>query len=642
MIPLRNRHFFALDLMLIPAAAVLAFVLRLDIVRLQNQGWAILLFTALALAIKLPVFYWLGLYRRYWRYASVDELLQVAVAASVGEILLAALLFGVGLPLSGISAFPRSIPFIDGLLTLVVIGGPRFSIRFAERWHYRIRRRERPDAERKVLVVGAGNAGTMIVQEMRSNPQLGLEPVAFLDDDRSKHGAQIRGLPVLGGRERIPELAEDYGVAEVIIAMPTAPGSAVREILAICKGAGVAARTIPGLYDILSGQVSVSQIRDVDIEDLLRREPVATDITAVEAMLRGCRVLVTGAGGSIGGELCRQIARCAPESLVLVGHGENSIFDIANELRRLWPDLDIAQVIADVRDRQRLHHVFGVHEPQTVFHAAAHKHVPLMEANVAEAVTNNIVGTSNLLALALSHSVDRFVFISTDKAVNPSSVMGATKRIAELLVQASALKSGQPYVAVRFGNVLGSRGSVVPLFRDQIKSGGPVTVTHPQVSRYFMTVPEAVQLVLQASTLGKGGEVFALDMGEQIRIVDLATDLIELSGLKPGQDVEIVFTGLRPGEKLHEEVSLPGEEYVPTGHEKIFSWSNGLYSAERYQELERIVGELVTLAAQGDEARIRAKLQEMVPEFAPTGVISQHGQMQEAQALAARRDDNES
>jgi FlaA1/EpsC-like NDP-sugar epimerase len=350
---------------------------------------------------------------------------------------------------------------------------------------------------------------------------------------------------------------------------------------------------------------------------------------------------VTGAGGSIGGELCRQIARCQPQSLVLVGHGENSIFGISNELRRLWPDLSIVQVIADIRDRHGLQRAFEAHRPQTVFHAAAHKHVPLMEANVAEAVTNNVVGTVNLLELAQAHSVERFVFISTDKAVNPSSVMGATKRVAELLVQAAAQRSGQPYVAVRFGNVLGSRGSVVPLFRDQIRSGGPVTITHPHVSRYFMTIPEAVQLVLQASTLGKGREVFMLDMGEQIRIVDLATDLIELSGLKPGQDVEIVFTGLRPGEKLHEEVSLPGEEYVPTGHEKIFSWANGLQGVAWPQELEGSVRALVALATHGDEAQIRSKLKEIVPEFAPPYADSQGSKWQWEPASAGRRDEGE-
>jgi FlaA1/EpsC-like NDP-sugar epimerase len=332
-------------------------------------------------------------------------------------------------------------------------------------------------------------------------------------------------------------------------------------------------------------------------------------------MLRNCRVLVTGAGGSIGSELCRQIANCGPEALILVGHGENSIFAVANELVRFWPDLPIERVIADVRDLDRLHYVFQKHRPETVFHAAAHKHVPLMEANVAEAVTNNVQGTANLLRLAEAYGVGRFVFVSTDKAVNPSSVMGATKRVAELLVQAAARRSEWPYVAVRFGNVLDSRGSVVPLFREQIGRGGPVTITHPDVHRYFMTIPEAVQLVLQASALGQGGEVFALDMGEPIRIVDLAKDLIHLSGLEVGEDIDIVYTGLRPGEKLFEEIFLASEEYLPTRHEKIFASLNGLNGLSSGVDLEQAVEELIPLARQGDEGRIRTKLKEIVPEY---------------------------
>jgi FlaA1/EpsC-like NDP-sugar epimerase len=450
--------------------------------------------------------------------------------------------------------------------------------------------------------------------------------VGLLDDDGGKHGLQIHGVPVLGGRELIPAWVDEYAVAEVIIAMPTAPGSAIRDILTICSQAGVPARTIPGLYDILSGQVSVSQIRNVDIEDLLRREPIQTDTSAVEDMLRGCRVLVTGAGGSIGSELCRQIALSEPAVLILVGHGENSIFDIANELRQLWPKLAIEEVIADVRDLDRLHQVFDVYQPEIIFHAAAHKHVPLMELNMVEAVTNNVQGTANLLRLAEAHQVGRFVFISTDKAVNPSSVMGATKRVAEFLVQAAAKRGGSPYVSVRFGNVLGSRGSVVPLFRGQIARGRPVTVTHPEVRRYFMTIPEAVQLVLQASALGQGGELFVLDMGEPIRIVELARDLIELSGLEVGRDVDIVYTGLRPGEKLFEEISLPGEEYVPTQHDKIFVSPNDSDGAnlpragvapDRLADLEGVVEGLVALARRGDEAQVRARLREIVPEYAP-------------------------
>ena len=617
MLSLRNRHFFLIDLVLLPATAVLAFVLRLDATGLEVYAGSILLFVALSVPVKLITFYAMGLYRRLWQYASVGELLEIALATGISEAVTVLLLFFVMLFLDAGQGFPRSIPFIDGLLTLLAVGGPRLAARLVRQRQERTLRRGRLVQEKKVLVMGAGSAGAMIVDEMRGNPQLGLEPIGFLDDDRRKHGVWIHGVPVLGGRERIPELAQQYDIAEVIIAIPTATGSAIREMLAVCSQAGVPARTVPGLFDILSGQVSVSQIRDVDIEDLLRREPVQTDTSSVEGMLRNCRVLITGAGGSIGGELCRQIANCSPETLILVGHGENSIFAIANELLQLWPGLPIEMVIADVRDLGRLQQVFRKHRPETIFHAAAHKHVPLMEVNVAEAVTNNVQGTANLLRLAEAHHVGRFVFVSTDKAVNPSSIMGATKRVAELLVQASAWRSERPYVAVRFGNVLDSRGSVVPLFREQIGRGGPVTITHPEVQRYFMTIPEAVQLVLQASALGEGGEVFALDMGEPIRIVDLAEDLIHLSGLEVGGDIEIVYTGLRPGEKLFEEVFLASEEYQPTRHEKIFASLNGLHGLTSAVELERVVEELIPLAQWGDEDRIRAKLKEIVPEYEP-------------------------
>ncbi len=622
MLSLRNRHFFLLDLILLPAAAVMAFVLRLDAKGLEVYASGILLFVAVTVPVKLVTFYLMGLYRHVWRYASVDELLRIALATGVSELVTIGLIFGIALQLFGIQAFPRSIPFIDGLLTLLVVGAPRFAVRMAEQRRERVRRRTHlRQGSKQVLVMGAGSAGAMIVKEMRANPQLGLVPVGLLDDDGAKHGLRIHGVPVLGGRDLIPALVEGVGVAEVIIAMPTAPGSAIRDILKICSQAGVPARTIPGLYDILSGQVSVNQIRNVDIEDLLRREPIQTDTSAVEDMLRGCRVLVTGAGGSIGSELCRQIALCEPAALILLGHGENSIFEMANELRQLWPKLPIKEVIADVRDLGRLRQVFAAYEPEIIFHAAAHKHVPLMELNAVEAVTNNVQGTANLLRLAEAYHVGRFVFISTDKAVNPSSVMGATKRVAEFLVHAAAQRDGTPYVSVRFGNVLGSRGSVVPVFRRQIARGGPVTVTHPEVRRYFMTIPEAVQLVLQASSLGRGGEVFLLDMGEPVRIVDLARDLIGLSGLEVGRDVDIVYTGLRPGEKLFEEILVDGEEYVPTQHAKIFAALNNSGSARLGlgcpADLEEVVEGLVALARQGDEAQIRARLREIVPGYEP-------------------------
>jgi len=624
MLALRNRHFFLLDLTLLPAAVVLAFLLRLDLDGVQVYAPAIPLFIAVALPIKLIIFRWLGLYGRFWRYASVDELLLIATATTVSTVATATLWFGLILPLTetmgvlDLPGFPRSVPFIDGLLTLVVVGGPRFAVRLVERTRQRRHRRPRQQGfQKQVLIMGAGDAGALIVKEMKSNPQLGLMPVGFVDDDESKRGVRIHGVPVLGSRERIPELVQKHQVDEVIIAMPTAPGRAIREVVDICHRAGVSARTMPGLYDILAGQVSVSQIRPVDIEDLLRREPVHTDVQAISSYLRAACVLVTGAGGSIGSEICRQVARYEPARLVLLGHGENSIFTIANELQWRWPRLPVYPAIADIRDPDRLRQVIGAHRPEIIFHAAAHKHVPLMEQNVAEAVSNNVLGTANLLRLAETYQVSRFVLISTDKAVNPASVMGATKRVAELLVQEAAQRSGRIYVAVRFGNVLGSRGSVVPIFQDQIARGGPVTVTHPEVRRYFMTIPEAVQLVIQAAALGQGGEVFLLDMGEPIRIVDLARDLIELSGLEVGRDVEIVYTGLRPGEKLFEELFVPGEEYAPTRHAQIFISHNSGHAPGWPVNLEQMVEELIALARQGDERQVRAKLTEIVPEFQP-------------------------
>jgi len=611
---LRNQHLFLFDLILLSMAGVLAFVLRLDVFQMRAYERQLLLFVALAVPIKLVVFYALGIYGRMWRYASTQEAILIGAAVSIATLIVAGLLFGLVLPLSNVEGFPRSVILIDALLTLPVVAGPRFAIRASGQAGLRSERRKQVGSESRVLVAGAGDAGAMIVREMAENPQLGLVPVGFVDDDVRKHGMQIRGVRVLGGREKIPYLVQAKDVAEVIIAMPSAPGAVVRAILDLCRQAGVSARTIPGLYAILSGQVSVSHLRPIDIEDLLRRDPVRTDISAVEQMLKGRRVLVTGAGGSIGAELCRQIARCRPVALIALGHGENSIFAVANELERLEPELPVARVIADVRDPDRLRQVFEAHRPEIIFHAAAHKHVPLMEENVAEAVTNNVQGTANLLKVAEAYHIARFVLISTDKAVNPTSVMGTCKRVAELLVQSFAQRTGGCYVAVRFGNVLGSRGSVVPFFREQIARGGPVTVTHPDIERFFMTIPEAVQLTLQAAALGSGGEVFVLDMGEPVRIADLAKDLIELSGFEVGRDIEIAYTGLRPGEKLYEELLASGEGYARTRCDKIMAVqdSRGTTSGE---ELERETAELIALAHRGDERQVCAKLRRMVPEF---------------------------
>ena len=623
---MRNRHLFLLDVALLAMTPTLALVMRVD-----SASWfasyqtALIRFTVLALAVKLAVFFMFGLYRRYWRYASVDELVSIIISVASASLIIAGLFFGAGiLGLDAGRSLPRSVPFLDGLLTLIVVGGSRFSVRIAS---HKRRRSERQRDSKAVLIVGAGDAGSMIVREMLSSRHISIDPIGFVDDDPRKQKKSIHGIPILGTRKDIPFLVEKYGVEEVVIAIPTAPGKVVREIVTLCEAARVPSRTMPGMYEILSGQISVSQLRNVDIEDLLRREPVHINAQDVEKMLSGKRVLVTGAGGSIGSELCRQIARSSPGRLIILGHGENSIFMIEQELRRRWPKLPLDVVVADIRDRMRLTAVFEQTKPQVVFHAAAHKHVPMMEDNGEDAVTNNVGGTRTLVQIAERFDVERFVLISSDKAVNPTNIMGATKRVAEKIVQAVAQKTGRPYVAVRFGNVLGSRGSVVPMFREQIARGGPVTVTHPEVKRYFMTIPEAVQLVLQAATLA-GTEcrtgVFVLDMGEPIKIVDLARDLIELSGKQAGRDIEIIFTGLRPGEKLFEELFRDGEDYRRTRHEKIFVASGEPPSAvsganDAGQRMDALVDHLLQAAEQGGAGDIREALKTIVPNYTPAG-----------------------
>jgi FlaA1/EpsC-like NDP-sugar epimerase len=462
--------------------------------------------------------------------------------------------------------------------------------------------------------MGAGDAGEMVARELLKNPALRMEPIGFIDDDPGKHNVHIHGLPVLGSRNRIPRLVGEQDIDLVILALPTASGEVIREITGTCELIGVETKIVPAIYEILDGHIRADQLRDVDIEDLLRREPVNTDITAVRELVAGRRVLVSGGGGSIGHELCRQLLFCGPSELILLGHGENSVFEAYHDLKSLGlSGPSITPLIADTRFPERIQSLFAAHKPEIVFHAAAHKHVPLMELNPAEAITNNVIGTQNLLDASLAIGVERFVMISTDKAVNPSSVMGASKRVAELLVHRAARISGRPYVTVRFGNVLGSRGSVVLTFKNQIAAGGPVTVTHPDIQRYFMTIPEASQLVLQAATIGKGGEVFVLDMGKPVRILDLAHDLIRLSGYEVGRDIAVEFIGLRPGDKLFEELFIPGESYERTAHEKIFIAANA--SGFVPDNLDAALGVLTAAAVRNDGQAIRRGLQALIPEY---------------------------
>jgi FlaA1/EpsC-like NDP-sugar epimerase/lipopolysaccharide/colanic/teichoic acid biosynthesis glycosyltransferase len=608
---LRNRHVLLLDVLALLFIPALALTLRLEGLRWWPQmSQALGLFILAALFVKLPTFYALGLYNRYWCYAGVNDLATVLAAVGLSASVLTVLFVGAHATLDqyGLAMY-RTVPLIDGLLTGLVVSGFRFGLRGLYHWRRQYRG---AIGGRRVLVVGAGEAGVMAIREMRANPQLDMEPVAFVDDDPAKVGTHIQGLPVAGESGQIPKLVERLQIQRTVVAMPSVPLKRQLEIVAICERTGVATHKLPGVYEILAGHKTISRLPQVDINALLRREPVETELTEVVAYLAGATVLVTGAGGSIGSELCRQIARLGPAEVVLLGHGENSIFEIGLDLRLSFPDLVTHQVIADVRDQRRMNWVIENYHPEIIFHAAAHKHVPFMEANVEEAITNNVLGTWNVLQAAEQYSVERFVMISTDKAVNPTSIMGATKRLAEMLTVAVAQRSEQAYMAVRFGNVLGSRGSVIPVFQRQIAAGGPLTITHPDMQRYFMTIPEAVRLVLQASGMGKGGEVFVLDMGRPVRILDLATDLIKLSGLEPGRDIKVVYTGMRPGEKLREELFLMGEQCQRTQHPKIIAATpEGSFDAEM---LELVVTELVKLARYMESQNITNQLRVILQE----------------------------
>jgi FlaA1/EpsC-like NDP-sugar epimerase len=619
---LRNRHFLAIDALAFLLTPLLALVLRMDgNVPLDRYGGSLIVVTVAFLLVKMVVFYRGGLYSRFWRYAGLDELARIALVGVVA-LLIQTGLFLLVLQPNGLVGrdFPRSIPIIEGLLALLVAGTLRYSVPLTARLGQQ--RSPKPDAKR-VLVAGAGSAGVMMVVEMQRNRDVGMWPVAFVDDAPDKQKMNIKGVPVLGQCKDIARVAEVTGAHEIVIAMPTAPGKVIRNIVRLCEEAKIQTKIMPGMYELLGGRVSIKQLRDVDIEDLLRREPIQMDIAAVADLLRGKRVLVTGGGGSIGSELCRQVLRFDPQSLVILGHGENSVFHVHQELLRFqeWTHARgqgeistiIHSVIADIRFPDRIHRTFEEYRPEVVFHSAAHKHVPLMEMNPSEAITNNVLGTRILLDASEAVGVEHFVMISTDKAVNPSSVMGATKRVAEMLVHQAAMRNGRAYVAVRFGNVLGSRGSVVETFKEQILAGGPVTVTHPQMMRYFMTIPEAVQLVLQAAALGEGGEIFMFDMGEPVKILDLAQDIIELSGLTVGHDIDIVFTSIRPGEKLSEELWLADEGYQSTQHEKIRVVCQ--VTDMLPERLERAVTSLIAAAQTDDQRRMMVGLRKLVPEF---------------------------
>jgi FlaA1/EpsC-like NDP-sugar epimerase len=607
---MRNRHFLLIDLVLLALLPFALFALRME-----STAWspdiakALASYSVIVLPARLLVAYSSGLYRFIWRYASMVELERLIYAGAVGGVV--TFLTGT-VVITSLGLAPTRLPYgfliEDAVFAFGVLAAPRLAYRMLNRSPSL-----RSPAAKRTLIVGAGAVGQAILREMRVG-QMSLDVIGFVDDDLYKKNQLLGGAPVLGTLADLPVLVRRHAVDEVIIAIAAVRGSVVRGVVQALAGTRVETRIVPGIRELIIGEVQVQSLRRVEIEDLLRRDPIATDLAAVCTLAEGRIVLVTGAGGSIGSELCRQIAALKPLKLVVLDHSENQIFEISRELRTRFVGLQLAPVIADIRDAARIRSILELYNPHAIFHAAAHKHVPLMEDNVIEAITNNVLGTRNVVDAALDAGTERLVNISTDKAVRPTSVMGATKRIAEKIVANAALTENRNFVSVRFGNVLGSRGSVIPTFLKQIGDGGPITVTHPEMRRYFMTIPEAVQLVLQAGALGSGGELFVLDMGEPIKIADLARDLIRLSGLEEGADIEIEYTGVRPGEKLYEEVLVGSEDIRPTNHPKVLRAVGEAAEPELSAAVEALIRSAATHPT--TDAYLRDQLRKLVPEFA--------------------------
>jgi len=563
-----------------------------------KQQWLLEQFPPLLvffLMVKLPVFALFKQYRGWWRYVGISDLSGILRASLISTLIIVGLWFFVIVrgegpireALRNIANVSQGVFMADMFGTLLILAGLRMIIRL---YYEEFRTTE---------------AGRVVEYEV----------IGFIDDDPAKHGISIHGIPVLGTVEQLPEICENRNIEEIAIAMPSSSHQELRRVIQVCEGTKIRFRTVPSLTDIASGKFRVSQIRDVDINDLLGRKTVRLDLDLIEAFAKDKTILVTGAGGSIGSEMCRQLCKFNPKLLLLAEQAENPLFYIERELRREYPDVALKAIVCNITDRVRVDEIFGKYKPQVVIHAAAHKHVPLMELNPGEAVKNNIAGTRNVADAAGSHDAANFVMISTDKAVNPTSIMGSSKRVAEMYIQDLNRTSKTHFVTVRFGNVLGSDGSVVPIFKKQIAQGGPVTVTHPEMKRYFMTIPEASQLVLQAATMGKGGEIFVLDMGEPVEIVQLAKELITLSGFSPEEDIEIVFTGLRPGEKLFEELSIDGEDMQQTRHPKIGIWMNIPMDRDK---LRGSIDELIEIAKTQNHHDIIRKVKELVPEYIGT------------------------
>ena len=561
---IRSNLLVVLDIIIINISLISAYLVRFDgqFDSIPHEFADNMFHLAIvATVVKTICFMFFKLYSSLWKYAGIYELVSIVGGSFISNTLMLSYMFVTR------TGAPRSIFIITFLLDIFLVGGVRFAYRMVRR----ILKGEviRIKNAKRVLIVGGGDAGAIIVRELKSHPELKSIPVAIIDDDPDKIGRKINGIPILGDRSDIVNIVNKREIDEIIIAIPSASKKAINDIYIECSKTDCKFKILPSVTELIDETVTIQKIREVNIDDLLGREPVCLNCDEISSYLKGQVVLVTGGGGSIGSEICRQIATFEPGQLIVLDNYENSLYDVQNELIFKYPELNLIPVIASIREMPRLESVFAAYMPNVVFHAAAHKHVPLMEANPTEAVKNNVFGTLNVAECSDRFGVKRFVLISTDKAVNPTNIMGATKRIAEMIIQAINRHSKTEFVAVRFGNVLGSNGSVIPLFKRQIEQGGPVTVTHPEVIRYFMTIPEAVQLVLQAGAMAKGGEIFVLDMGQPVKIYDLARNLIKLSGFEPDEDIKIEFTGLRPGEKLYEELLLAEEGLRATRNDKI-------------------------------------------------------------------------
>lgn len=615
MTPIRKIIFLLTDIICIAFSLVAAIWLKFD--KLEPQHVHYLLFIVpIIIPVGLFCFWSLGLYNRTLRFTSLPDMMAVFTAITTYSMLKVASIFF-------LKAFPNLVTvfIIDWMLSLILIGStriaPRVLLNLVEISPLRSWLSNRvTEKTKRVLIVGAGQGGESVLREIKRNINLPIEVVGMIDDDLKKTGQIIHGVKVLGNSENIGKIAHKYRVDEIIIAIPSASGHEMRRIVKLCQNTRVRFKTLPGLQDLIGGKLVSLQLRDIAIEDLLRRPPSEINLAEIAAYITGKTIMVSGAGGSIGSEICRQIIPFQPARLLLLGHGENSIFKTNQELlgNKDLGNCQLVPIIADIQDRKKIGHIFKSFQPDIIFHAAAHKHVPLMELNPEEAIKNNVIGTRNLVDAAHNSKAERFVMISTDKAVNPTSVMGASKRVAEKILKCYAKRSQTRFVAVRFGNVLGSRGSVIPMFKQQIEAGGPITITHPKMIRYFMTIPEASKLVVQAGAYGKGGEVFILDMGEPVRILDLAEDLIRLSGLEAGRDIEIKFTGIRPGEKLYEELLTASEGITATRNSKIFI---ARPEEVNEQELMAQVEKLEIAAKAGKIRAIIRGFQEIVPSFAP-------------------------